>query len=407
MKVKKSWNPIVMDYENTVVEINEPTSPNDLVQRGIVVFDRPTMLMVNGEFWSRRDWDCQLPQACTCRFVELPRGGGGGSNPLQIIATIAILIIAIYAPGALGLVGLWGSLASAAIMVGGSLLLNMLFPTNLNNTSGDTSLDVGGLSSGYSYGAPNSIYSISQGSNNLRIGSPFTEHFGRMLLYPDLAQVSYVRIENNDQYLYFLGIIGIGEYSIEGVFIDDTPLLDFDGTSYNIVPPGNYLTLIPDIVWTCPAVSGQEVTPDYFTCSVSAAGTSTFYIEYDIMFASGLCAYNSLGEIMEVSVSITAHVRLINNNGVALTSWVTLHQITYTDASKDPVRYSNKLPAPYGPGRYEFRVSRANVAGDTSQFEDYWSGGELEPLTRMGYIAASIRLKCRMSSIFLPLMVKR
>ena len=55
-----------------------------------------------------------------------------------------------------------GSLASAAVMVAGSLLLNMLFAKNIPGTDDGTAKD---------------IYSISDGGNYLRIGQPFAERF--------------------------------------------------------------------------------------------------------------------------------------------------------------------------------------------------------------------------------------
>ena len=48
-----------------------------------------------------------------------------------------------------------------------------------------------------------SVYSINAGGNALRIGQPFAEWFGKQKRYPDLIQLSYSRIENNEQYMYF------------------------------------------------------------------------------------------------------------------------------------------------------------------------------------------------------------
>ena len=355
MRVEKSWNPLVMDYEPVVIDVAPGLSPNQMIDRQLVVFDRPTMLMVDGEFWSRKDWDLPVPAGAMCRFVELPRGGGGGSNPLRIIGMIAVMALAFYVPGALGLYGLTGSLVSAAIMIGGSMLLNMLFPVSPIKTT--------------AIGAPNSMYSLAAGGNRLRIGEPYAEHFGRFICYPDLVQVSYTSIENNDQYLYFLGIIGIGEFAIEAVNIDKTPMLDYMEASYTILPPGVPPSLVPNLVWTSMAVTGQDITTDWFTARVSAPGTNLNYIEYDVFFQS-LTASNSGGGLVSTSVEIVTEARRIDATGSPLGDWLPLRTFTYTAASKDPLRFSEKCPVPDGVGGYEFRINRTTAVSTNPQISD-------------------------------------
>jgi hypothetical protein len=88
--------------------------------------------------------------------------------------------------------------------------------------------------------------------------------------------------------MYFLGILGVGEYDIEGVYINKTPLLDYADSEYNILIPGQPSTLIPDVVWTSNEVSGQDLNTDYITYIVSKPGTEAYFIEYDVTFPGGL-----------------------------------------------------------------------------------------------------------------------
>ena len=347
-----------MDHENIITEIEEGVSPNYLLENKLVVLDRPTMLMVNGGFWSRKDWDYPLPVGAECRFVELPRGGGsGGSNPLKIIAMIVVMVVSIYTGGLVG--GLLGTMVEAGMMIAGSLLINMLFPDATNSSANNT------------YGIPNTIYSVNSGQNQMRIGQPYAEHFGRIICFPDLMQQNYTPIgPDGNQYLYFLGIIGMGEYEIDGVYIGDTPILDYAGTWYNIVTPGHIPELVTNVVWTSSAVSGQDLTTNFFTAAVSAPGTLVSYIEYDIIFGGGLISYNTAAQPVSTTVTIVAQARRIDDSGIALENWLPLDTFTVTAASKDPLRYSRKLPVPDGMGRYEFQIERTTVESQVSSTID-------------------------------------
>lgn len=360
MQVRESWNPLVLDHDREFLCVEEGLSPNQLIQRYGLPSTRRVLCLVEskygGGYWSRQDWDCPVPNGATVRFVELPRGGGD-SNPLQIIATIALIALSVYTGGlaTLAFGAAVGAAAQAGVLIAGSLLLNMFFGSG----AGSDSTDVG---------TPNPIYSINAGGNGLRIGQPFAECFGYFKRFPDLIQLSYVSIENNEQYLYFYMIIGVGHYQIHGVYLDETPLMEYEGASYNILPPGiafipgetpleSIPTIVTNVVWTCPEINGQDISVDWLTVVVSARGTKVEQIEYDVLF-NALVGYNDEGDRYSVSVTIVAEARLVNDEGTATTAWAPVHSRTYSAASKDPLRYSNKVPTPFGPGRYQFRIRR-------------------------------------------------
>lgn len=359
MQLEHAWNPIALTNDVVAIEITDGLSPNQVIARNALAFSRPVMCMVNGQFWSRRDWDFPVPKGGFIRFVELPRGGGD-SNPLRIIATIALIAAAAFVPGMMGFLPgtLMGGVISAGIMIGGTLLLNMFFGSGVSGDSG-----------GGSYGTAKTIYSVNGSSNRLRIGEPFAEHFGRMLRFPDLAQASYTRIEDNEQYLYFLGFIGIGSFTIESVNIDKTPMGDYAEATYNILEPGHIPEIVTNVVWTSAEISGQEISTDYLTAIASGSGTSAYHLEYDVQFGQ-LIGFNDDGSQRPVSVTILAECRLVDYRGIATSEWVTLNSRTYSAASKDTLRFSNKIAAPLGPGRYEFRVKRTTAPSEDSKISD-------------------------------------
>ena len=64
--------------------------------------DLPYICLLNGKPLLRKDWGKALEETDIVNFVVLPQGGGG-SNPLRIVAMIAVIAIAAWAPGAMGL----------------------------------------------------------------------------------------------------------------------------------------------------------------------------------------------------------------------------------------------------------------------------------------------------------------
>lgn len=48
----------------------------------------------NGEYVLRKDWQIPIGDNDLIAIVFLPRGGGGGSNPLKIVLSIAMAVIA-------------------------------------------------------------------------------------------------------------------------------------------------------------------------------------------------------------------------------------------------------------------------------------------------------------------------
>ena len=172
--------------------------------------------------------------------------------------------------------------------------------------------------------------------------------------------------------MYFLGVIGVGEYEIEDVYIDNTPLTDYEDSSYNIISPGDSLTLIQDIVWTCNEVSNQELETDWINYIVSAPLTEILFVEYDVTFAQGLISYNQQGNPGNMSVTVETQVRLVDDAGQPTSDsvWTTLDTQTWTGASKDPLRYSRKIAVPEGAGRYQFRARRTSTASGSSRIMD-------------------------------------
>ncbi|WP_217468745.1 MoaD/ThiS family protein, partial [Staphylococcus aureus] len=212
----------------------------------------PYIVAVNGEYVLQKTWTRRIKSGDTVAVIHQPEGGGG-SNPLRIVAMIAILVLSVYTGGAVaGVYGATaGALASAAISIAGSMLLNMLFPVKPQS-----------LSLGDSTSASPS-YSIAGSQNSVRLGQAIPVVYGRMRVVPDYASRPYTEYQGDEQYLYQLHAISKGQVEIEQIRVDDADVSSYGEVQYEVIPPGSPVTLFPDNVTTSPAVDNLElVAPD-------------------------------------------------------------------------------------------------------------------------------------------------
>ena len=306
-------------------------------------------------------------------FVTLPQGGGGGSNPLKMILTIAVAVFAPYAgsailgingAAALGSVGV--SIFNAAIGLVGSALINALIPTPKASTASTSS----------SLAAASPTYSIGAQGNQARIGQPIPSIYGRMMVYPDFGAMPYVEYAGNEQYLYQLFCVGQGEYSIEQIRVEDTPISSFSEITYEIVSPGGSVTLFPAHVVTSEEVFGQEAltstTLGPFVANDS--GTVSNYIGVDILAPRGLYYANDSGGLSSVSITWTVEAQEIDDVGVAVGSWFALGTHTLSAATTTPQRRSYKYKV--DDARYQVRLTRTNTKQTDSRYghELDWAG---------------------------------
>ncbi len=322
MEIRRTYNPLTLNYD-IVYSGTDLLSPNQVIEQKNLIFVRPVVLLVNGQPVLRKFWNDKLKKEDVCHFVELP----GVTGIILLITFLAKMIV------------------YAAIAYAVGYLFNLWFgPEPL-----DTAEDI------------ESVYSLTSDSNRFRLGDPFPEHFGRFICYPPLIQQNYVEYVSNDcQYLYMIGIVGVGEYDIEGVYIDKTPIGDYEDCTYNIIAPSGSPTIISRLVYTSPAVSGQELSEDWFTVVVTAPNTEVSEIGFDVVFPGGLIHHRKSGKIAQRSIIIYAEARKIDKTGTGLTAWATLKSITLSNATTQPLRYTYKCSA-FGAARYEFRIKRSTV----------------------------------------------
>ncbi|MEQ4619074.1 MAG: phage tail protein, partial [Corticimicrobacter sp.] len=270
------------------------------------------IVQMNGKWLVQDQWACRLVADDVVLVALLPAGGGGGgSNPLQVVAMVALAAVtagvgawaaSAYASAA-GVAAtsttalMVGAGAAALVSIGGSMLLSAIFPPAKTPST-------------MAREQASPTYTIGAQGNTARLLESIPVQYGRFRVYPDFAAQPYTELDGNQTYLYQLFCLGQGEYDIEEIRIEDTPIGNFEEVEYEIVRPGELVTLFPDNVVTSNAVQGIELKgPNEETHSVAGpfvanpAGTKTNKIAVDIVFPAGLFYANDEGGLSRRSVS--------------------------------------------------------------------------------------------------------
>jgi hypothetical protein len=331
------------------------------------VTSQPFIIIRNGEAVLRADWDQPVAHGDQLAVVMLPQGGDD-SDIGQILAMIVVMVVAfytgVYVGGAEWGGAVAGQVASAAVGIVGSALVNAMFgPPKASGNTADGK-------------AQSPTYNIAAQGNQARLGAAIPVQYGRHICFPDFAAAPYVEYAGNEQYLYQLFCIGQGEYEIEAIRIEDTPIGNFEEVQTEIVRPGESLDLFPAAVVSSDEVSGQEMlyaTPiGGFTAN--AAGTTATRLAVDVVCPRGLYFATDEGALLSKTITFTVRARSIDDEGAALGGWVVLGNESMSAATITPIRrsYSYTVSA----GRYEVQVERTN-AKDTSNragHEIVWAG---------------------------------
>lgn len=333
---------------------------------------QPFVCLVNGAPVLRADWDRRPQHGDIVAFVTLPQGGGGGgSNPLQAVLSIALMVaLPGIGAGIAGAMGVTSAFGMAAINMGvsmiGSALINALVPPPRPPSPQQSA----------ALAAPSPTYSLNAQGNSARLGAAIPEHFGRHVAYPDFAAEPYAEYVGNEQYLYQLLCLGRGEYDIEAIRIEDTAIASFEDISYEVVGPGGTVKLFPTNVVNSVEVAGQEAltgTP-LGPFIVNGSGTLANYLGVDVVCPKGLYYANDSGGLNNKSVTFTVEAQTVDGSGTPYGNWATLGTETITAATNTAQRRSYKYAV--AEARYQVRLTRTDTkdTGARAGHDLNWTG---------------------------------
>lgn len=214
-------------------------------------------------------------------------GGGGGGKILKTVAMLALIVATSGAFGWQGFGAMLGSslgigtgLASALIMIGGTLLINALLPPPTATAAQ--------LGQGNKYES-SPTYAISGGRNRMRPWEPMTLVFGRHKVVPDLGAQPYAEQVGDDQYFNQVFHFGLqaGAISLSEYKIGNTPGTDYQGVQVQASGVDGRLSMFPGNVDTIQGfalasgvVNSRTTGLDVTYLSVELAA-SLFYVRDD------------------------------------------------------------------------------------------------------------------------------
>lgn len=246
------------------------------------------------------------------------------------------------------------------------------------------------------------VYSLDGSGNQMRLSLPIEVNYGLNRIYPSYAARPYYEYQDNNQYQFSLLCIGQGVYDIAAVQIGDSPIANYTEASYEIIPPGEPVTLFPTNVYTSPEAGGQTLLgpndPDYpvdtggwtgpFVACPSGAKVIT--IEIDITLPQGLYSMSSSGSVGHYSISFEAQYRPIDDAGnpTGDGSFSELLTETLNMATVTPQRKTYSVPTDVG--RYEVRMRRTTNSSTNAQIGNVltWEGmrGWVDTTTNWGNV---------------------
>lgn len=272
--------------------------------------------LVNGRPVLRADWsETRLGDGDVAVYAALPQGAIAAVFVAWVASSaatsIAWWVAANYAITTTTL-ALIQSAATVALYAAGSTLVNGLIPTP-------------SAPQGYAGESASPTYSLTSASNQARVNQPIPVIYGRMRVMPDLCTAPYAYYQTqggrDEQYLVQTLMIGQGEYDIEQIAIDDTPIERYADVTHGVLAPGQAAPAhVRQHVHTSPEVADGELTtgaPVVYTAVPE--GRQATRIEVDLTCPRGLYRQNSDGSLSARRVVVRVEARAVGG-----TDWTAL-----------------------------------------------------------------------------------
>ena len=221
------------------------------------------------------------------RVVPMGMGGdeGGGKNPLRMILMLAVIVASFYTGGAVG--GIYGALASAAVTMVGTLLVNALVPPAQARLTERAGVNVDGV-----------VNSITNARNQANPFGPIPVLLGNHRIVPFYGARPYTEIVGEDQYLRLLFVPCYTPVSLSAFKIGETDLEDFEGVELEV----KALETDADPTLYTNTVYEENVNVELLEVAgwtQRTTQTDTDEIIVDIVCPNGLFVYNAAGASTE------------------------------------------------------------------------------------------------------------
>lgn len=361
------------------IALDRPMTIAEVIAAHDLGFRLPTIAVMAGEPVLRGAWAVRVVRPGeVLAFIAVPRGDmGGEGNGKQIIGLVAALALSIAAP----MIGGWvagaffggsalaASVVSAALIAGGSLLLNALMPPPTDGPAAEAG----------------TVYSVVAASNQATPLDVIPCLYGELRYAPRYAARPYSEFAGNDQYLYQLFCLTVGKAEVSRIDIGETEAWNsttgysssFSDLTFEIIQPGQSITLFPANVVTSGEVASQPV-PDpadkLGPFVVNAAGTTVDRLAVDFAFPGGLWTADGRA-VATNSIALRAQYQEIDNDGDPVGAWVDLFAETISAAARTPQRMTRAAAVPAARYQVQFLADEAFDPNDGEAVNQVvWTG---------------------------------
>lgn len=311
--------------------------------------------------------------AVTARII--PAGGGGGSNPLQIVAMVALVALAISAPFMIGSIGgtalstggffaggtltAAGSAFAGGIMIGGSMLMSAAFPApkpSLGQGLGQNALD------------QSATYGWQAQRNPTAQGGVIPIVQGTVTDITPFQLCSYISTDGDKQ--YFNGLYAVAEGTLDDIFdvkIDGNPASNYDNVRITKRLGTFAQTSIPEFSQVVQETAvGVKLSESWHTLTLSGTGLSKLGIGINAM--QGLGYANDSGSLDPITVTVEVQYCLESSS-----EWKGLATLTLLDAKRSAVMKYEEFGVERVAEPYKLRARRASgPTGDRYISDVYW-----------------------------------
>ena len=352
------------DRKLLVAEINGMTSVRRVLLMAGIDPHQPITVQLDGQLLTVEEWDSVYPSEGQLLSVHatVQGGGGDGSNVVMIVAMIAIMVAAPYVGAAFaastGAVAgttafaTTAALGSAIFSIAGSLVIGAIFapkPPSAPNTTATT---------------VSPTYSLSGGSNRARPYEPMPVVFGTHRLFLDYSARPYSEYRGEDQYLYQIFNLGLGNVSATDYKIGTTSLSSYadvefitpDATGRLLNFPGNVDSSAGGVLTNSAGYITRTTSANTYSIGIDLESVAFFANNKGGLNANSI-SFEIQYKLSDTSVFINATNMVINSTGSYTNEGAGVVKVTA--ATQKPQRATIFIPVSVG--TYDVRVRRLSA----------------------------------------------
>ena len=329
-------HPVLAAAERTIrrqIVLPGETLVRFLGRCGINTDSVPSIVAVNGVTVSDLTRLVRPDDLITVRTIMQ---GGGDSDPLQIVLSLAVLAVAAWIAGPAGVAILGEGLAAVAggvVAVGGTMLVSALVPNRRPDITAQQD-------------STSPTYNLSGARNRMRPYQPMPLAYGTHKFVPDLGIQPYTEFSAEDQYLHMVFNFGLSNLIVSSLKIGETPI-------------GNYRDV--ELEWSDSAGKLKRFPGNVDTLAINAVlDNATGYITRTGSENTTRIAVDIVGSLYHIGDS-ASELHTVRFGGqyreVGTTPWLPLFYgsevVRYTHYWS--AGYQNYVDDPFGgAGGYEF-----------------------------------------------------